>query len=263
MIYEISFPDITFRYAHENVLNEADFFKHHHVQYEILYIVHGSGSFIIENDLYNFSDGTIILVPTGKYHVMKISSQDLYERYVINFSPDLFPEVLAEEQNCSICKKAGGEMLQLFTKLYSYSERFSSEHFHALLKSILNEFLIIFYVDAEHKVLEKKDMPPLIKKAMDYINENINQPLNIETIAAHLFVSRSYLNHLFKHFLNTGVMQYVRIKKMCEARKLLKNGITAIQAATLLGYTNYSTFLRNYRTEFMENPINKASKKGH
>ena len=89
MIYEISFPDITFRYAHENVLNEADFFKHHHVQYEILYIVHGSGSFIIENDLYNFSDGTIILVPPGKYHVMKIPSQDLYERYVINFSPCL------------------------------------------------------------------------------------------------------------------------------------------------------------------------------
>ena len=53
------------------------------MQYEILYIVHGSGSFIIENDLYNFSDGTIILVPPGKYHVMKISSQDLYERYVI------------------------------------------------------------------------------------------------------------------------------------------------------------------------------------
>lgn len=259
MITELAFNDINFRYAHESTINEADYFKHHHVQYEILYIVHGNGSFIIENDLYNFSEKTIIIVPPGKYHVMMIASPNLYERYVINFSPELFPKVLAEKRNYSICKIADSEMQQLFTKLHSYSERFSSEHFHSLLKSFLNEFLILFSVDTQHGALEKKDMPLLIKKAMEFINENINQPLNIETIASHLFVSRSYLNHLFKNFLNTGVMQYVRIKKMYEARKLLKSGVTAIQAASLLGYTNYSTFLRNYRAEFAENPINKTS----
>ena len=105
-------------------------------------------------------------------------------------------------------------------------------------------------------MLEKEDVPPLIEKAMDFINKNISQPLNIDQISEHLFVSRSYLNHLFKRVLNTGVMQYVRIKKMCEARKYLKNGANACDVASMLGYKSYTTFLRNYRTEFNENPVN-------
>lgn len=263
MVHEISFNDINFRYAYESTINEADFFKHIHTQYEIIYIVHGNGSFIIENDLYNFSDGTIIIVPPDKYHVMKIASQNLYERYVINFSPELFPKVLTEEQDCNICKIAdiADNEMSLFTKIYFYSEHFSPEYFHSLLKSFLNEFLIVFYVETKREVLEKKDLPLLIKKTMEYISDNINNPLNIEDIARHMFVSRSYLNHIFKSFLNTSIMKYVRIRKMCEARKLLKKGINATQVASLLGYTNYSTFLRNYRAEFMENPINKTPKK--
>ena len=260
MVHEISFNDITFRYACEVGTNEADFFKHHHTQYEVLYIVQGEGTFIIENHSYSFSNGTILIIPPGKYHVLQIPSQILYERYVLNFSPELFPRILTEEQNYSICKTADDEIFEMFTKLQAYSERFSYEQFRYLLKSFLNEFLIVFFADAEHGMLEKEDVPPLIEKAMDFINKNISQPLNIDQISEHLFISRSYLNHLFKRVLNTGVMQFVRIKKMCEARKHLQNGVNAIQVASMLGYKNYSTFLRNYRAEFGENPVLSFSK---
>ena len=259
MITDIVFDDIEYLYANEEKTNKSNFFIHHHTQYEILYILRGTGTFFIENKAYSFTDDTVIIIPPGSYHILKNAPDTDYERFVINFSPELFPENLSFNED-SVCKYADTEIFGLFDKIRDYSTRFPKETFYLLLKSVLTEFLVIFY-SCDNKSLERVDLPPLIQNAIVFINQNLSRPLDVDTIANGLYVSKSHLNHTFRKVLNTGVMQYVRTKKTCAARECVKNGMSASQAALKFGYRNYTTFLRNYQTEFNENPVNTAHKR--
>lgn len=259
MIADIVFEDIEYLYANEEKTNKSNFFRHHHTQYEVLFIVRGTGTFFIEDQAYSFTDNTVIIIPPGSYHILRNAPDTDYERFVLNFAPELFPSELTSGED-NICKCADDEIVSLFDKIRDYSERFPPELFYRLLRSFLTEFLIIFY-SGNNKTLEREDIPPLIRNAMTFINNNITQPLDIDLIANSLYVSKSHLNHSFHKVLNTGIMQYVRIKKMCAAREYLKSGNSAEQTATMLGYRNYITFLRNYQTEFKENPTVRTYKK--
>ena len=259
MLKQVIYPDIDFRYAKENKTNQADFFSHHHTQHELLFILRGQGTLFIENHSYSFSDKTVFLIPAGMYHVLQIPALLPYERYVVNFAPELLPPMLGG--GSIVCKYADDELLALCARMRSYADRFPPDRLHLLLRSVLTEFLLVLFADTERGTLQKVDAPPLIQRAMDYINENLEKPLTVQEIADALFVSKSYLVHSFERVLNTGVMQYVRIKKMCEARRLLLGGCSPTQTAARLGYKNYSTFLRNYRAEFTEKPFSAFNSK--
>lgn len=78
--------------------------------------------------------------------------------------------------------------------------------------------------------------------------------LSVEDVAEHVFVSKSYLSHIFIKTMNISVARYIRLKKMYLARNLLKQNYPATYVAQYLGYENYSTFLRCYCAEFKTKP---------
>ena len=66
----------------------ASFERHCHTEYELLFVLHGRGDFIVEGTRYPLRDGTLLLTRPQEYHYVRPETEALYERYVVNFRRD-------------------------------------------------------------------------------------------------------------------------------------------------------------------------------
>lgn len=252
MINCVNFSKIAYSHNVTEKNDRNDFSNHQHATYEVLFILKGSGTFLIENNCYEFTDNTIFLIPPGKYHVLQAPPQKEYERFIINFAPEFLPSSVSADQSLYLI--VDDNIRSMFLRFDNYADTYSDEPLYALLLSFLTELLIVLTYGSARENARRMDLPEIVKNAVDYITQNLEKPLEIDTIAQNLFVSKSYLSHIFTQTMNISVMRYIRIKKMYAARGYLQRGYSAVQVAQMVGYDTYSTFLRNYQAEFSVNP---------
>lgn len=230
-------------------IGKHDFPNHHHVLYEILYIISGTGVFLIEDAAYEFSPQTVFLVPPGNYHFMKVLPDCDYERCVVNFAADALSDKIKKPLN-PLCKNADERIQNLFFKFDCYADEFGGDALQALHLSLLNELVINLAGSGARTGAEAIALPPLVSAAEAYIDKHLDEPLSVKMISENIFCSPSRLHHVFSETMGTGVMRYVRIKKMYRARELLGQGISAAAVAERLGYNDYPTFYKNFRAVF-------------
>lgn len=252
-----NYNDLTFAHIFSEKVDKKDFFSHHHDNYELLYIINGSGVFFVDNIAFNFKSQSLIIIPPGKFHLVKELPKYNYERCVISFSPDLIPPVIATPQ-ISYYSDLKNNIKDILAKFSLYSELYSKDVLYALYKSLLNELLInLSFNDSTDILPHKFQAPPIVIMAIKFIDSHINDRLTINLISQDLFCSQSKLQQTFRNTMNISIMKYVSIKKMYKAKEYLQEGISAQQVAELLGYKDYPTFYRCYRSVFKVSPTYK------
>lgn len=87
-------------------------------------------------------------------------------------------------------------------------------------------------------------MREYLQKAVDFVDGQINQPLNLDQIAGHVGFSKFYLNHMFSIYTGYSVMEYVRRKKLEYAIGELKTNKRVIDIALEVGYSSERAFSR-------------------
>ena len=83
--------------------------------------------------------------------------------------------------------------------------------------------------------------------AIRYINDNFGAELSLDIIAKSCFVSVNELCKLFRQHMGTTVTKYVTSRRMTEAKKLLKNGVSVSDAAEKCGFLDYTSFIRAFK----------------
>jgi AraC-like DNA-binding protein len=241
-------------YALSQTVSKNNYYpKHVHGYYEILIILNGKGKFLIEGVEYPFESDSIFLLPPSKYHVMTKLPESNYERITIYFNGEHLPSFI----NSGIYnhKIMQNQTKELVLKFLSYQNKYSKEIINELIIGFINELLLIEFYNETTKTVDNF-VSPLVKKAIEYINNNIDKPLNTKIIADALFVSHTHLGHAFSSAMNVGIMHYVQIKKVYRAKELIKQGYPSTTVAEMLGYKSYPTFIRNYKTYLNTNPSN-------
>jgi len=98
-----------------------------------------------------------------------------------------------------------------------------------------------------------------MKRAHDFILENLSTWPSVETIAREAGMSPSSLQRLFKSAYNISVMEQIRRAKLEFARDALASGDCTIQeAAFLAGYTGAANFATAFKRHFGELPSDVA-----
>lgn len=242
---------LTYSHGYTATTQQAQFVNHVHTTYELLFVYRGHGRFLIEDAEYSFLPNALFLIPPGKYHVLEQPPEQDYERCIINFSPRLLPSPIAPGQ--SFYRVTDDRVRALFQKMTTYTETYAGEALETLLRACITEILVSVIL-ARGEEVEGRNVPPLVKNAIEYINTHLDEPLSVSRIADALFISKTHLSHLFAETMNTGLMHYVIIKKTYAAREMLRNGASVTEVCEHFGYRSYPTFLRNYRAQFGINP---------
>ncbi len=258
---KIAEKEMIYRYNVSKNLPCDAYSLHIHDNYELIYFLDGDASHVIEDRKYKLRKGDLVLIRPLSYHFIQIEGQARYERYNIQFDPkahgvegvDLIPDTL------EVINLEGNSAAEdIFRKCEIYSQSCSKDVFFKLLPHLLSElFYNLHTFSGSINTNEGARISPIISEFLQYINKNLGSPMSIREVAERLFVSESYLFRLFKKELHQTPQKYIREKRIMMARKMLSEGGHPTSVCARCGFSDYTTFYRNYVAFFGYPPSKK------
>lgn len=107
--------------------------------------------------------------------------------------------------------------------------------------------------------LEQRGEVQRISKAVQYINENLDQPVSVEDLANMVHMSQTTFYENFKKVLHLSPLQYAKSVKLNHAQTLIREGKKANEAGFLVGYNSPAQFSREYKRHFGYSPSRTAA----
>lgn len=99
------------------------------------------------------------------------------------------------------------------------------------------------------------DHGPVVKEVMKYTLQHIDGELSLKSVAAELFINRSYLSQVFKEKTGITFGVYLNSMKMARGKRLLlEPNLKILEIAGRLGYKDIEYFSRVFRGKFGISP---------
>ena len=254
---------------------EADFPLHAHPFCEVFYFIKGKGYYTVEGRDYPLSPGAVLLMRDGEIHKLHIDEGTPYERMAIHFPLD---DILGKSTPFSELRALFLDRTPGCDNLFTASDRDSAAfvdscfsricregqsaaEFSLSLSAHLPALLSELYRMGKPAPLSRSPKPrenaELLPQIIDYINRHLTEIESLSELEHRFFFSKSTLNRLFSESTGSTVWEYVVLKRLHTARRLLLDGKSAALAAAASGFGDYSAFYRQYRRAFGESPRRK------
>ncbi len=238
-----------------------------------LYLVMGE-TFKIEmrNSTYDLKSEELIFVNSNIIH-----SLDVRESFVIEIVVDTayfsiynpgFDNIIFDDEPLNV-EKYGDKIdtlkksIKSILKIYNKN---SSNNYLVLLNLMISfaEFLMTNYmVDKNHKFSYIGYNNDKVRKAIEYIDLNYSDEINLNKMSRILGMNSQYLSRFFKQHLGVGFLTYlnkIRVKKSLKC--LLNTNKSILEIAIDYGFNDSKNYTRAFKQEFSITPgeYRKSSK---
>lgn len=238
---------------------------HSHIFYEILYICSGNIQYLIKTDRYQIQPGDIIIVPPGISHQPILTDQQntTYRRYVLWLSPlfmkgvtPLFPNY--DFTKPRLLRTAGTKWAILKDKFHAGILEAEQKRpgWNACVYGNTLELVTLLYratVDKKSTHL-KSEKPELLENILIFIESNLAQNLSLADTGRRFFVSRSTISNTFRKEMGISFYQYVTQRRLVAAKNLILENIPMEIIAGKVGFSDYSSFYRAFKSEYGISP---------
>ena len=237
-------------------------FMHHHNAFEIFYIINGEREYFIEDEFFVLSEGDIAIVPSNLLHrtdgksasryliyftleqIEKYMTADMIEALSIHRPCVFRPDDTSREHMAVLF----GALNNAYSKAVKEAEEDDVEVSSAIAMYLCQILLLIS--SGNNMYIPQKYTDCRVEEIIKYINENYESINNIDEIAAHFYMSRYYLCHLFNKNLGVGLIAYLNTIKIRRACELLEGGQASItEIATSCGFNSSSYFCKVFKEE--------------
>ena len=251
-------------HLHDTAGQEKSF--HFHEFDKIVLLLSGKVDYIVEDVTYSLKPWSVLLVRHHAIHKALIDVSAPYDRIILYLDGTYFTRILpdASLMACFASSDRPGNCLlfpddsqkKLLSSVISSYEAASSDLQYgsdAMRDTLIMQFLILVNrisvsgktpAGTDHRYDEK------IRQTLSFINENLSAELSIDLLAARVYLSRYYFMRLFKQQTGSTVHSYIRQKRLLYAARLIREGFSAGQAASMSGFGDYSVFNRAFRECF-------------
>ncbi len=262
--------DFELFHYNDSIPVEVDF--HNHDFYEIYMFLSGNVTYVIEGKSYRLKPKDILIINNKELHKAFIEDGVPYERIVIWINPDYIKSLCTDKTNLFIAfdstsaNKHNLLRLNPDTSEYIYNIvqklgiACSSTAFgNDLLKKAYLLELLIYLNRAFQMPMGKETQLDIIyndkiNSIIQYINDNLNGDVSLETLSSRFFLSKYHLLREFKKNTGYTVHRYIQQKRLIMARELLKHNKQVTEVCNQCGFGDYSNFIRAFRKEFGISP---------
>ena len=250
-----------FLYDHLTIAEPTSilFPPHSHDTCEILMILKGDLSYIVEGRVYKLKRGDIVLSRPSVFHCIRHDSAEPYERYNVVFDEKRLPRSVMQliPKDVDVFRLEDYEHIaELFEKIDYYSERFSDEALVRIAQHLIEE--IVYNLAISEVINKDVTVNRLVDKAICYIQENLMTIKNIGEICDALYITKSHLHHIFIKNIQMSPKQYIISKRLLKAQKLIRRGAKPTEIFADCGFDDYTTFFRNYKKHFGRSPSEES-----
>ena len=235
---------------------------HYHDHYEAFFAVSGDILYNVEGYTYRMEPGHLLLIPPYRLHQPCIHSGHCSERIALRFSQELPEKLNGKDHNI---QWSGTENLPVQQYCLEEPQR---QEMKTLLQKLLCEdkgnaygketvihaLLTCFFVLLTRAKLqqgkakpEKSEMTATVREMAEYIEKNYKNPVTSRQLEKQFLKNYSQLSKEFKEEVGGSPYQYLLLKRLLNAEKLLKEGIPPRTAAEESGFSDYSNFFRQFR----------------
>ncbi len=226
--------------------------SHCHDRYELLYVLSGSGKYVVEGAEYAVKPRTIMLVRPFEYHCMRLDEEVVYARYCIHFSASflgaegarLLEKITTGESGDNYYLSSVSDSIDSIFDRFEIAESLPADEQRMYLRSLIFEIIILLSAISGERL--PQDEAELGTRVIRYLNNNIDKDLSLDKLARRFFVSKYYLCRAFKKRNGISVHGYINQKRVMFAKQLIEEGETASGAAYKVGFGDYSAFYRAY-----------------
>ncbi len=248
----------------------ADYPLHHHLYYEIFYMLSGRLDYVIEGRKYILEPGCLLIIPPYHLHQPCAHDRQPYERFLFCFDPSL-PETLSSPDcDLNTCLRRtsdkhheflclSSEDRSLLTSLLSalQTEKQSDSFGSALAQNTLLTQIFILL----NRAAQQGSLPPAVApsdtwvlQVVDYLDAHYAEPVTMQTLECVFYRSRWQISREFSRLVGYTPHQYLQQKRLLQAQKLLDEGLPPQQTAIQCGFQDYTNFYRSFHAAYGTGP---------
>lgn len=230
---------------------------HFHDHCELLLPLVSPGNIFVSGQVYPLRRGTLYLIGENTLH--RTMAEGFHARYVLHINKKSLARLSTPQTDLTQlggtsfrrAELSGNEMTEVI-ELFQALERnkndgsFGSDmrQLTALINLLIRVAPALNVADAGEAVHNKDFLR--VAPVLDYIQDNLSQPLTLDRIAGQFYISKHYLCRIFKAATGFSVMEYIIYSRILKARQLLQEGVSVQQAGELSGFSDNSHFIRTF-----------------
>lgn len=224
---------------------KISFAPHLHNEIEIITLFKGIASLIADGETYMINPGDFVFILPNTVHSYTLEKDVDVGKFI--FNPDSLPEVEGLIKNKRLkspvitAEKLCG--LDLLAKEILENYKTSS-------KPVKKAYLLLLtgkLLEVSEAELRNDFGNDVITKILDYCRENFRSDINLTDVADALYISKSYVSHIFSCKLKINFRDYINSLRVEEAaRLLLHRGLSVTATAAQSGFNSLRTFNRAF-----------------
>lgn len=246
---------------------------HYHNFYEIIYVLEGEYSSMLETRTYHMKKGDFLLINQNvmhKYHYVE-KKHDSSKRIILWVTPKLLAELSGGDMDFCACFQSGScayhfpiyyeELLQGYLLRLAMTELMETKQAGA--KKVLDRgYLTLFFTYLNILCTKKEYMfareelvtHPLVELVVSYIDEHMEEKISLDCLAEYVHMSKYHFLRKFKELTGMTVHAFVVNKWLIRACEALREGASVAESWQRTGFSEYTSYLRNFREKFGVSP---------
>lgn len=244
--------------------------EHRHTAFELSLICTGVGTYQVGKQTYPFQSGDVFLFSTNEPHcIVEVAGEEKLDIMNLQFEPRFlwsaetllfqvqYPDIFFHRNEkfshrLSVQPESAREIAD---KLRLVEREFAGEKadYRLMVKLQILELLVLIrreYANCFRTPSGKVNTAYLaqMEQALDYIDRNLVEDLQLEQVAREAAMSPAYFSTLFKKLNGITLWEYIRSKRIELATEKLRCGNQTIaQIALECGYNSISNFNRSFK----------------
>lgn len=243
---------------------KREYREHHHAECELSAFLSGSGIYSVNDREYKFKAGDVFLFCGDESHcITNINSE--FELLNLHFHPKVLWNDPDDFTAMKILSARGKgfenridrknpstaavreNIIRLQRELSLKRTGYRAVAKHLLCDSLITLVRDFGYIDSNIEYDSVLSAVPLMEKTLIYINGNLDKPLTLDEIAGQAALSPAYFSSLFKKMNGISPWEYITIKRVETAIRLLQTtNETKLNIAMQCGFNSSSNFYKAF-----------------
>lgn len=249
---------------------------HFHDFYECYLLLSGTLRYQIESASFSIQPGDLLLIGPNQLHRPLFTQTDEpYERLVLWLSRSFVERLSTPETDLAACFSAqrlsanrlSAEQHEAITRqFFALLNATNSEQFgrDVLCSSLVTSLLVTLNraLAGRERALPRTDIrvSMLVKTISSYLDAHLSEPISLDELSKTVFLSKYYLERVFRRETGVSIYQMLLQKRMIRARDLMREGLSLTLVAQQCGFSEYSGFYKAFKNEYGISPREYAAR---
>ena len=256
---------------------------HSHNYFQIYYVISGRLTHHLENSMADLTSGDIFILPPDQPHYIETPDGEV-DFYSLSFMTDYFQNVketnklildfllyLQTEQTEKIEPKISlsyEDTIFTNTLFKRIMTEFSGNKTgkNEIIKEMVSVLLSLFarvYFEENAAALVAKENRQLVMHTIEYIKNHFDEEITLSEIVRCSAMSKTSFCTIFNSFIGMPFKEYLNRYRIEQAAELIASGEKVSVAGNHCGYSDFSTFYRNFKKYMGMSPSEFANKNSH